>query len=83
MRTTLDIDSDVIEAAKELAAKEKSTAGKVISEIFRRGIQTARTPAVAKSGEEYVVRNGIPLMPSRGELVTTERIRKIMDEEGI
>jgi hypothetical protein len=83
MRTTLDIDPDVLEAAKELAAKEKSTAGRVISEIFRRGIQASRTPATTTHKGSFEVKNGIPLMPSRGDLVTSERIRKIMDEEGI
>lgn len=80
MRTTLDIDPDVLKAAKELAAKERSTAGKIISDIFRKGIQASQAHA-AKGG--YTMKNGIPLMASRGDLVTTERIRKIMDEEGI
>jgi hypothetical protein len=83
MRTTLDIDPDVLEAAKELAAKEKTTAGRIISEVFRRGIQTPRTPGATDSEGGYTMRNGIPLMPSRGDLVTSERIRRIMDEEGI
>jgi len=39
MRTTLDIDDDVLFAAKEIAAKERKTAGKILSEYFRRGIQ--------------------------------------------
>jgi hypothetical protein len=30
MRTTLDIDDDVLAAAKELASAQKKTAGKVI-----------------------------------------------------
>jgi len=30
MRTTLDIDDDVLAAAKELAAGQKTTAGKMI-----------------------------------------------------
>jgi hypothetical protein len=81
MRTTLDIDPDVLHAAKELATKDKSTAGRVISEMFRRGIQQLRTPN--STDQEHVVKNGIPLMPSRGELVTSEHIRRIMDEEGI
>jgi len=80
MRTTLDIDDDVLAAAKELAAKEKSTAGKIISEIFRRGIQPS---AKAKDGRPFAMKNGVPVMPSRGNLVTSEHIRKIMDEEGI
>jgi hypothetical protein len=29
------------------------------------------------------MKNGIPILPSRGEVVTTEHIRSIMEEEGI
>ena len=36
MRTTLDIDDDVLLAAKELAAAQVTTAGKVLSELARR-----------------------------------------------
>jgi hypothetical protein len=38
MRTTLDIDDDVLRAAKELARREKKTAGAVISELTRRAL---------------------------------------------
>jgi hypothetical protein len=33
MRTTLDVDADVLEAVKAIAKSRKSTAGKVISEL--------------------------------------------------
>ena len=36
MRTTLDIDDDVLFAAKEIARREKKTIGKVVSEQARR-----------------------------------------------
>lgn len=83
MRTTLDIDDDVLFAAKELAAKESKTAGKVLSEIFRRGIQVGAPNSGTKKGGGYTLKNGIPVLPSRGEVVTTEHIRRIMEEEGI
>lgn len=35
MRTTLDIDDDVLNAAKQLAKKRNSTAGEVISGLAR------------------------------------------------
>jgi hypothetical protein len=35
MRTTLDIDEDVLETAKELAARRGTTAGRVLSELAR------------------------------------------------
>jgi hypothetical protein len=45
MRTTLDIDEDVLRAAKELAAARKSTAGKILSELARRALEPPRRPA--------------------------------------
>ena len=56
MRTTLDLDPDVLQAAKELAAARGTTAGKVLSELARKGLDTPRTEKL---------RNGIPLFPRR------------------
>jgi hypothetical protein len=38
MRTTLDIDDDVLLAAKELAAIRRTTAGQVISDLARQAL---------------------------------------------
>ena len=46
MRTTLDLDEDVLQAAKEIAAARGMTAGKVLSELARR----ARGDAAADTG---------------------------------
>jgi hypothetical protein len=84
MRTTLDIDDDVLFAAKEIAAKERKTAGKILSDFFRRGIQSDSVDASGmEPGQPFVFKNGIPILPSRRELVTTEQIQRIMEEEGI
>jgi hypothetical protein len=56
MRTTLDVDEDVLQAAKELAASRGSTAGKVLSDLARTAL---RPPRAAR------VRNGVPLLPTR------------------
>jgi hypothetical protein len=56
MRTTLDIDDDVLQAAKELAESRRSTTGKVLSELARKGLTPVRTPRV---------RNGVPVLPRR------------------
>jgi hypothetical protein len=56
MRTTLDLDDDVLQAAKELASARGTTAGKVISELARKAL----TP-----GRSSRVRNGVPLLPRR------------------
>ena len=51
MRTTLDIDSDVLAAAKALAQSGHSTAGRVITDAMRRaialGLAHSNSPAVA------------------------------------
>jgi hypothetical protein len=56
MRTTLDIDDDVLQAAKELAAVYGKTAGQVVSELARRAL----SPTMA-----HRLRNGVPVLPRR------------------
>jgi hypothetical protein len=82
MRTTLDIDADVLETAKEIARKEKRTAGAVISDLARRGFY-GMDQSVVESSEAYPTRNGVPLLPATGSLVSESTIRKIRDAEGI
>lgn len=79
MRTTLDIEDDVLQAAKELAHREGRTAGRVISELARRGLaaQGMRSKGARAS------RRGVPVLPSRGEVITLEKVRRLMDREGI
>lgn len=78
MRTTLDIEDDVLQAVKELAQQEKSTAGRVISALARRGLMAPVTKTKLPQ-----TRNGVPLLDSGGEVITLEHVRKIMDQEGI
>jgi hypothetical protein len=75
MRTTLEIDDDVLLAAKELAAAQGSTAGKILSELARKGLSAARKPAA--------LRNGIPLLPPRkgARPVTSSTVAALLDDE--
>jgi hypothetical protein len=41
MRTTLDIDDDVLAAAKELAFRQNTTTGRAISDLARRALAEA------------------------------------------
>jgi hypothetical protein len=45
MRTTLDIDADILKAVKALADAERKTMGQVLSELVRRGLRAADTVA--------------------------------------
>lgn len=79
MRTTLNIDDDVLAAAKELARHDKRSAGAVLSDLARRGITA---PPQAETSEP-VYRNGLRMLPKRGGIVTNELINRIRDQEGI
>ena len=78
MRTTLDIDNDVLTAAKELARQERKSAGAVISELARKGLSGR-----GSSKRPPRSRNGVPVLPRRKEVITVERVRRLLDEEGI
>lgn len=74
MRTTLDIDDDILEAAKDLANSRRTTAGKVLSDLARRGLEPRQPPAT---------RNGAPLLPAAPEgtpRLTLERVNRLRDE---
>jgi len=49
MRTTLDVENDVLDAAKALAAARGVSVGAALSELARRGV-SARTPLSARNG---------------------------------
>jgi hypothetical protein len=74
MRTTLDIDEDVLAAVKGLANAQQTTAGKVVSALVR---QTLQPKAAAKK------RNGFTLLPlqENGSPVTLEIVNRLRDEE--
>ena len=56
MRTTIDIDDDILQTAKELAATRRTTAGRVLSDLARKALEPVR------SGR---TRNGVPVLPRR------------------
>ncbi len=74
MRTTLEIDDDILGAAKELAARQNKTAGKVISELARRGIHGTRGKPARK------IANGFELLPADDRVVTPQLVQKILEE---
>jgi hypothetical protein len=75
MRTTLDIDEDVLTAAKQLAKKRKSTAGEVISDLVRQALTKS-----SNADEEPRYRNGFRLLPRTGTIITSEMVKKWLEE---
>ncbi len=52
MRTTLDIDEDLMLAAKQMAVQRGNTIGQVVSQLIRKAMEPQASPSM---------RNGIPL----------------------
>jgi len=77
MRTTLDLDDDVLRAAKELARREKKTLGAVVSELTRRALTAP--PAPARRSRATI--RGFRPFPRRGGIVTNERVDKLREED--
>ena len=77
MRTTIDIDDDVLRAAKELARREKKTAGRVISELAREALASSPV-GVAKEAKAL---HGFRPFPRRGGIVTNELIDRLREED--
>lgn len=83
MRTTLDIDDDLLAAAKELARKEGATAGQVVSRLLRNSLTgIASVPRSARARRQGVV--GFEPFPAKPGVVTTnEAVNALRDVEGI
>ena len=72
MRTTVDIDDDALQAAKEIAAMRGTTLGKAVSDLLKQAL------APASAGK---LRNGVPLLtPRRGAPLTMKRVNELRDE---
>jgi hypothetical protein len=75
MRTTLDIDDDVLQAAKELGRAQNRTAGDVISDLARRSLTR---PAARR---RFKMQDGLPVIPKRGRVVTPELVQRLSEDE--
>jgi hypothetical protein len=76
MRTTLDIDDDVLLAAKERARKEKISTGAALTLLARAGLNPpARAPGRGRKSPL-----GITPLSSRGEVITNDHVNRLRDE---
>ena len=81
MRTTLDIDDDVLQAAREHAARERKSLGAVVSALAR---ESLRRPAVGTPRRGAARRGGrFAVLPQRDEVITLEHVRGLQDAEGV
>ncbi len=79
MRTTVDIDEDLLVAAREISQRQGISQGQVISRLLRKALTgglASTQPSVPKAG-------GFKPFPARGTVISNELIDKLRDSEGV
>ena len=84
MRTTLDIDEDVLVAAKELARQKRVSAGQVVSQLLRKVLTGQTESANAALDAEACGTSvaGFRPFPAGRAVVTNEAVNRLRDAEG-
>ncbi len=74
MRTTVNVDDDVLQAAKSLAAAQRVSLGRALSDLARRGLAVRTT---------IHRRNGFPVfdVPPNSGPITLEMVKRAEDSE--
>ena len=78
MRTTVDIDNDVLQAAKDRARREKKTLGAVISDLARRALNAHPETKAARVPPAI---HGLRPFPKRGGIVTNDLVDKLREDD--
>lgn len=72
MRTTLELDDDVLAAAREMAAASGRSLGSAVSDLLRKGLMPA---AVATEGDLPVIH-----VPAGTPPITPAMVRRAFDD---
>ena len=81
MRTTMDIDDDVLDAAKELSRRQKVSAGKVVSQLLRQALSGQDPGSAAQAAAASV--GGFRPFTARGVVVSDDLVNALRDAEGV
>ncbi len=74
MRTTVDLDEDVLTAAREMAKLRRESLGRVLSDLARRGLRPADAPRIEeKHGAPVLIHYPNPVP------VTPQLVRQLLD----
>jgi len=73
MRTTLNLDADVLEMIKSYAEQRSVALGRAASDLVRRG---ASSPPRTRTVNGLMVFD----LPEGGEKITSEKVRQLEDE---
>jgi hypothetical protein len=79
MRTTLALDDDIFAFARACAQRERISIGQAVSKLVRDGIRAQGVTAAVASP----TKSKFALLPMRDEVITSEHVRALMDQEGV
>lgn len=82
MRTTIDIEDDVLMAAKELARLQNVSAGFIVSTLVREALAGRQSRPVPEHTQQKLV-GGFRPFPARGAVVTNDQVNNLRDQEGV
>ncbi|MFN7901124.1 MAG: hypothetical protein ACK5N0_15965 [Synechococcaceae cyanobacterium] len=83
MRTTLDIEDDVLAAAKELARRQGTSAGVVVSRLLRAALSGGVASGPMPLASSPCVAGFRPFQAEAAGVVSNERIDQLRDEAGL
>jgi len=84
VRTTVDIEDDVLQAAKELARQQQVSAGRMISRLLRIALSGAPADQASSPADGGENPGGFrPFATEDRRLVTNGQIDRLRDEEGV
>ncbi len=79
MHTTLRLDDDVFAVVRQRSQRERVSLGEATSRYVREALRAgAQVPGTA-----LTLRSKYSVLPARDDIVTTEHVRRLMDQEGI
>ena len=81
MRTTIDLEYDILIAAKEIARTENTSLGKVISRLVRQALTGGAAPQAAHNLPTTAT--GFVPFESRGAVVSNDLINRLRDADGV
>lgn len=83
MRTTLDIEDDVLAAARELARRQGTTAGQMVSRLLRAALSGNPSSPQGAAEPPTSVAGFRPFQAPGGAVITNEQIDQLRDEAGL
>lgn len=85
MRTTLDIDKDVLDSVNELARGQNLTAGQVVSRLLRQALneQTAAFASPGRKTSPPQTLAGFRPFTTGTAVVTNDTVNRLRDAEGL